>query len=221
MNKKVVIFDVGKTLVKITHKDIIRFFLKRGKVNVFFLYIISFLFFIHKIIGINNRNVCRITRFSYKIFKGQSVSEINEISKDFFNVYLKNKIYDKSVEIIKQHIENGYEVILISALFPQVVDFLKIYLDLNFIIVPDLEVIDGKYTGKVLNLIPYGSNKATLVRELVKKQGFSFDNSYAYSDRFSDLKLFELVDKPVIVNPELKLRIEAEKRSWKVIDLFI
>ncbi|MDD3284842.1 MAG: HAD family phosphatase [Patescibacteria group bacterium] len=221
MNKKIVVFDVGRTLVKITHKDIIRFFLKRGKTNIFFLYIIYFLFFIHKIIGINNKNVCHITKFSYKIFKNQDAKEMNKISEDFFDSYLKDKIYNKSVETIKQHVENGYEVVLISALFPGVVDCLKKYLNLNFVIVPELEVVDGKYTGKVLNLIPYGSNKAILVRKLVEKENFSFSNSYAYSDRFSDIELFELVDVPIVVNPEPKLRIEANKRNWKILDLSI
>ncbi|MCD4704968.1 HAD-IB family hydrolase [bacterium] len=221
MNKKIVIFDVGRTLVKITHKDVMRFFLEKGKINIFFLYVIYFLFFIHKIIGINEKTVCHLTRMSYRVFRGQDAREIDKISKDFFNFYLKSKIYSKSVEIIKKHISDGYEVILISALFPGVINHLKRYLNLNFIIVPNLEIINGKYTGRVLNLIPYGFNKAMLVRELIGKESFSLDGSYAYSDRFSDLALFELVDKPVIVNSEPKLRIEANKRSWKLMDLSI
>ena len=116
----------------------------------------------------------------------------------------------------KEHQNNGYEIILISALFPEIIYYLKDYLNIKHIIVPELEVIENKYTGNILNLIPYGINKTLLVKECINKNNFSIDYSYAYSDRFSDLSLFELVKNPIIINPELKLKVEAQKKGWKI-----
>ena len=45
-----------------------------------------------------------------------------------------------------------------------------------------------------------------------------FENIYAYSDSIHDLPLLQFADISTAVNPDKKLRIEAEKRSWSIDD---
>ena len=47
----------------------------------------------------------------------------------------------------------------------------------------------------------------------------SFKNSYFYSDSINDLPLLELVNKPIAVNPDQKLKSIAKKRNWHILDL--
>ena len=218
-NKKIVIFDVGRTLVNVTHKDIVHCLMRKKIVSKFFAMRVCFLFLYYKIFGIDQYIICDITRDFYKVFRGLDVLEVRKVLSMFFEQELKDKTYKQSINIINQHVEDGYEVILISALFPDIVNFIKDMLNLNFAIVPILEVKNGLYTGRVLGDIPYGTNKAEMVKDLIKREFFSLKESYVYADRFSDIPLFELADHPVVVNPELKLKLEAEKRNWRVINL--
>jgi phosphoserine phosphatase len=45
-----------------------------------------------------------------------------------------------------------------------------------------------------------------------------FEKIYAYSDSIHDLPLLQFADISTAVNPDKKLRKEAEKRSWSIDD---
>ena len=47
----------------------------------------------------------------------------------------------------------------------------------------------------------------------------SFKKSYFYSDSINDLPLLELVNKPIAVNPDRKLKSMAKKRNWHILNL--
>ena len=215
-NKTIVIFDVGRTLINATHKNIIYYLVKKGKARIWFAITISFLFFLHKLIGTNEKIICTITKKAYSIFKGWSLIETDNLLKEFFEEDLKYKIYPEAIKKIKEHIDKNHEVVLVSALAPPVINIIKDFLGLRLMIVPQLETKDGKYTGVVADLIPYGINKRKLVEDLVKEEHLSLKESYVYTDRFSDLALLELADNPIVVNPELKLEKAAKDRGWEV-----
>ncbi|MEY3391080.1 MAG: hypothetical protein RL350_1342 [Pseudomonadota bacterium] len=44
--------------------------------------------------------------------------------------------------------------------------------------------------------------------------------SYFYSDSMNDLPLLEKVTNPVATNPDVRLRAEAERRNWPILELF-
>ncbi len=45
-----------------------------------------------------------------------------------------------------------------------------------------------------------------------------FEHSVFYSDSVGDLPLFEAVDEPVAVHPDLKLRALAQARGWRIVE---
>jgi len=51
-----------------------------------------------------------------------------------------------------------------------------------------------------------------------QEQGKIFENSYFYSDSINDLPLLELVDTPIAVTPDDKLRAHAQASNWQIID---
>ena len=61
-----------------------------------------------------------------------------------------------------------------------------------------------------LRLVPL----STVAREL----GVRLDECTFYTDDVGDLALLELVGEPVAVNPDPRLRREAGRRGWRVLD---
>jgi hypothetical protein len=56
------------------------------------------------------------------------------------------------------------------------------------------------------------------VRALAAAEGLDLSRCAAYSDSINDLPMLSLVGRPVAVNPDSALRIEARKRGWEIRD---
>ena len=80
------------------------------------------------------------------------------------------------------------------------------------------EIRDGAYTGRLVDDILHGQAKADAVRALAEHEGLDLARCSAYSDSVNDLPLFELVGRPVAVNPDARLSAEADRRGWEVYD---
>ena len=78
------------------------------------------------------------------------------------------------------------------------------------------EVVDGKYTGKVINTACYQQGK--LVRLEQWLAGREVTESWAYSDSINDRFLLEYADHAIAVNPDARLQALAEEQGWDVQD---
>src|SRR5450756_586021 len=59
--------------------------------------------------------------------------------------------------------------------------------------------------------------KLAMAEEYAAAHGADLSDCYFYSDSASDLPLLEAVGHPVMVNPQLKLRMATRGRSWPVL----
>jgi putative phosphoserine phosphatase/1-acylglycerol-3-phosphate O-acyltransferase len=78
---------------------------------------------------------------------------------------------------------------------------------------PDGEV----FTGRMLGPFVWGRTKADAVSQWADDHGASLSESWAYSDSYFDAPLLAMVGHPVVVNPDLQLRIAATIRGWPVV----
>ena len=65
----------------------------------------------------------------------------------------------------------------------------------------------------------FQEGKVTRLKEWLTKNGQNMTGSYFYSDSFNDLPLLEIVDTPIVVDPDDKLRQIAIDRKWDIISL--
>lgn len=78
-----------------------------------------------------------------------------------------------------------------------------------------LEEKKGILTGRCERLC-YGEHKVGLARDFAEARGVSLDDCAFYSDSISDAPLLEAVGKPIVINPDFRLRRLAKKRRWPV-----
>jgi len=67
-----------------------------------------------------------------------------------------------------------------------------------------------------LGKVVYGENKVNLIKNFVKQNCYDLKLSYSYSDHYSDINLFKMVEYPVIVNPDNKLKKVALLKGWEI-----
>lgn len=76
---------------------------------------------------------------------------------------------------------------------------------------------EGRFTGKVLRPLCYGTGKRTHAEGHARRLGVSLEECSFFTDSYSDLSVLEVVGEPVVVHPDPRLRREARRRGWPVV----
>jgi phosphoserine phosphatase len=78
---------------------------------------------------------------------------------------------------------------------------------------------EGRYTGDFDGTPCFQEGKVKLLEAWLKNSTETMQDSWFYSDSHNDLPLLKLVDNPVAVDPDEKLRQFAAAAKWPIISL--
>lgn len=218
-NKKVAaFFDVDNTLVRgsisilfgkvafsggsIKRRDIWRFawehlrFIRRGEKN-------------SKMANIKDR--------ALSLTKGHSVQELRGLIDEVYRSEIKPRLWPRSLERVKYHLDQGHEVWLVSAAPVELVQAIAQDIGANgalgTIVGHDGDVLTGELVGDPL----HGKQKLHAVEKLAIERGIDLKASFGYSDSTNDLPLLTAVGHPVAVNPDSQLRKYAAAAGWEIL----
>lgn len=144
--------------------------------------------------------------------KNQPYNLIKEQAKEFFKQFKAN-IYDSSYELIKRLRETGYYVITISVGAYDVVNLAASALGMDECYATKLKFKEGTCTGKLATSIHIPGGKEKTIKKIVKEKNVPFENCIALGDSASDMEMFELVKKPIALNPTSELLKLAEQKG--------
>jgi putative phosphoserine phosphatase/1-acylglycerol-3-phosphate O-acyltransferase len=139
-----------------------------------------------------------------------------ELCQRFFDEMMVNYVAPRAVQRINEHRNQGHRVTLISASTPYVVGPLASHLGIEEYLCTRLEIVDGHFTGKIIEPGCYGLGKVHWAREYAQRHNADLTQAYFYTDSCSDRPLLELVGHPVAVNPDPRLKSLAAQRNWPV-----
>ena len=123
------------------------------------------------------------------------------------------------MEILHQHKQSGHTVVIVSGTYSELLEIVGQELGVPNVIGTRLEVVDDKYTGKIVNPSCIGENKVKLFEEFINQNGVEVDllSSFAYADSIFDVPLLKLVGNPVATYPDEDLRQLAEHNGWRIL----
>ena len=122
-------------------------------------------------------------------------------------------------DLIEKHRAAGDALLIITATNGFVTYPIAARLDIEHIIAPHPEVVDGRYTGKTVGIPSFQGGKVTRLNDWLDEHQHSLEGSYFYSDSHNDLPLLRIVDHPVAVDPDDTLKGAAEAAGWPIISL--
>lgn len=157
--------------------------------------------------------------FSLAPLKNFSASELDELHKNFVKQKIKPMIHQKALDLIAEHRERGHFLLIITATNQFVTGPISNMLGMDDLIAPIPEIVDGRYTGKIVGVPSFQAGKVTRLHNWLKETGHSLEGSYFYSDSHNDLPLLELVEFPVAVDADTKLTNIANQKGWPHISL--
>ena len=87
------------------------------------------------------------------------------------------------------------------------------------VIAPRAEVRDGYLSGRIEGALCFREQKLICLNAWQKCEGLGdvIGTRYFYSDSVNDLPLLEAVSHPVAVNPDERLALLAQQRSWPML----
>ncbi len=157
--------------------------------------------------------------FSLAPLAATSMEELAALHLKFMQQIISPLRLPKAEALIEQHRQAGNRLLVITSTNRFIVEPICQALGIDELLATDPEIIDGRYTGKIVGTPTYQEGKVERLKLWLSENNESLAGSYFYSDSINDLPLLLEVDKPVAVDPDDALSAEAASRGWDIISL--
>ena len=149
---------------------------------------------------------------------GRPVAEIVQASEEIYDELMADRIWAGTRALAQQHLDAGQRVWLVTATPVELASIISRRLGFTGALGTVSEIVDGKYTGRLVGELMHGPAKAEAVLALAEREGLDLTRRNAYSDSSNDLPMLTTVGTAVAINPDSALRMEARSRGWEVRD---
>jgi len=158
-------------------------------------------------------------RFALAPLATHPIEQLHNWRQDFINTIIKPLLLDKAKALIEKHRAQGDTLLVITATNSFITAPIVALYGIEHLIATTPEMINGKYTGNINGVPCFQEGKVTRLNEWLTLNNEKLEGSYFYSDSHNDLPLLKLVDFPVAVDPDEKLRDFADTQKWEIISL--
>lgn len=149
-------------------------------------------------------------------YRGRAVAPIYDEVEQWFERDIRWAICTQARETIEHHRALGHTLVLLTSATPFLSRPVGVAVDVAHVLCTQLEVVDGKLTGKHFEPACYGPGKVDHAERFAQEHALDLDASHFYTDSISDLPMLERVGHAHVINPDPRLRREAGSRGWPI-----
>ena len=157
--------------------------------------------------------------FSLAPLAATSMEELAALHLKFMQQIISPLRLPKAEALIEQHRQAGDRLLVITSTNRFIVEPICQALGIDELLATDPEIIDGRYTGKIVGTPTYQEGKVERLKLWLSENNETLAGSFFSSASINDLPLLLEVDKPVAVDPDDALSAEATSRGWDIISL--
>jgi HAD superfamily hydrolase (TIGR01490 family) len=166
-------------------------------------------------------------RFALKPLSEHPRAQLQQWHDAFMAEVIIGKLHPAAIALVKRHHDAGDLCCVVTATNSFVTRPIVNAFGITHLVATEPATInnDAKqmFTGAVHGIPSFREGKIQRVQDWLASLGHTIDQmekSYFYSDSLNDLPLLEKVSHPIATNPDPRLRAEAEKRQWPILELF-
>lgn len=163
-------------------------------------------------------DIIEFLKFQLSPLAQYPLEQLYEWRTEFIETIIKPMIASGKSELITQHRNTGDTLVIITATNDFITRPIADLLQVDTLIATQTEMINNRYTGEVTGTPCFQAGKITRLKQWLESQSIDMDGSWFYSDSYNDLPLLEVVDNPVAVTPDDKLRTHAKHQGWPIIN---
>jgi len=223
MNTRAAFFDVDGTLTsERTWKGIMDYFtrnhLRRG-MHLAFLGVHYPLYYLRRL-GLISESAFRSPWAAHLAWfvRGYTPRQAEPVWEWAVERFLAQYWRENSLQLLKEHLEAGDLVMLVSAAPLPLVQHIARELGAHHSAGTRFELRGGRYTGRAIPPVVIDEGKAQAAQAVLQAHSLSVDlpASFSYADSISDHSFLEMVGHPVAVYPDNALRLLATQRGWTI-----
>jgi HAD superfamily hydrolase (TIGR01490 family) len=158
-------------------------------------------------------------RFSLAPLAAQDPRELQALRRRFIQEKIAPRVAAGAPHLLDQHRARGDALLITTATNRFITEPIAELLGVNILLATEPETIDGRYTGRISGPPNFREGKVLRLRQWLEQRAERYEGIVCYSDSHNDLPLLCFADRAVAVDPDERLRAEAQRRGWPVISL--
>lgn len=124
---------------------------------------------------------------------------MDKLAREYVETVLLSNEIPAVKERLLKHRAEGHTVVIASGGYMEYLKHYAARYGVDNVVATELEVIDGRFTGRIKGADCMGVNKLLKLKQTISVDNFNLNASFAYSDDYSDLPLLSLVGHPTVV----------------------
>ena len=172
-------------------------------------------------------NIQEFLRFALKPLSEHSRAQLKEWLDAFMEEVITSQLRQQALDLVKRHQDAGDLCCVVTATNSFVTRPIVESFGIQHLVATEPATAGdnplANFTGEVKGIPSFREGKIQRVHDWLATQNLVLDQlpqSYFYSDSMNDLPLLEKVSNPIATNPDARLRDEASKRHWPILELF-
>lgn len=162
----------------------------------------------------NHVNMAKIGQKALSLVAGRNHLHLVEACEAIVANFLGSKLNQHVYERVQEHTFLGHDTWLVTAAPNEIAQAVSRQIGMTGGLGTQSEVTDGKFSGRLIDGMLHGAQKARILQELSHRHNYDLQKSFAYSDSINDLPMLLSVGNPLVVNPNEELARIARKNSW-------
>jgi HAD superfamily hydrolase (TIGR01490 family) len=166
-------------------------------------------------------------RFALKPLSEHPRAKLQQWHDAFMAEVIIGKLHPAAIALVKRHQDAGDLCCVVTATNSFVTRPIVNAFGISHLVATEPATVNNEasqmFTGAVHGIPSFREGKIQRVQDWLASLGHTMDQmekSYFYSDSLNDLSLLEVVSHPIATNPDHRLRAEAEKRQWPILELY-
>lgn len=159
-----------------------------------------------------------VLREALAAYAGHPESELRDRTRRFFEESVASRIRPGARSAVEEHRARGDKIVLLTTASNYLSEAVGEALPLDDWLCSRFEVDPtGRLTGQPV-VFCYGPVKVRLARRWADRYDVDLADCAFYTDSYTDLPMLEAVGRPIIVDPDPRLRRTARRRAWPIVD---
>ena len=152
---------------------------------------------------------------------GRSREDWEPLRQTFLRAEIVPRITRAAIDLVNRHLDAGDLVVMTTATNRFITELTAIFFNIEHLIATEAEQLAGVFTGRTTGVLNMREGKVTRLKDWLRGSGHKLKNfkSTAYSDSINDLPLLKMADRAIAVDPDIRLRAEAQSRGWGIMSL--
>ena len=152
---------------------------------------------------------------------GRTRAQWEPLRQQFLASVIVPRIGKDAIHLVRHHLDASDLVVLTTATNRFITELTAEYLEIEHLIATEVEIAGAHFTGRTEGTLNMREGKVLRLHTWLADIGYALSDfdSHAYSDSINDLPLLQAVTRAVAVDPDARLRSEADARGWPVLQL--